>query len=117
MRIRKQDANGDYVAGTGADFYINEPAAVGLLVQTRLLLLLGECFYDLSQGTPWFQKIMGKYTATTFDLAIKDVIRKTDGVVSIESYSSQVDAQRKLSVMATINTIYGQTTVDTSVTT
>lgn len=113
MRYRKLDAGGDYTFGhQQADFYRDQPEGVAQAVKTRLGLLTGEWFLDTSDGTPWRTDVLGKYTQSTYDVVIKDRILGTDGVQSLDSYSSALDrATRKLSVSASISTIYGTATV------
>lgn len=112
MRYRKLDANGDYVFGhQQADFYRDQPEAVAQAVQTRLELFTGEWFLDTTDGTPWRTDVLGKYTQGAYDSVIKDRILTTEGVQSIESYSSTLNRQtRNLSVTALISTIYGPAT-------
>ncbi|KUZ78308.1 hypothetical protein [Burkholderia ubonensis] len=113
MRYRKLDADGDYVFGGGAaDFLVNSPETVAQAVLTRLRLLRGEWFIDMTVGMPWATDVLGKYTGGTYDAAIRQRILGTQGVTEIASYSSSVDPEtRTLTVAATINTIYGTTTV------
>lgn len=112
MRYRKLDANGDSTFGSGfTTFLINTPETVAQAVKTRLLLLTNEWFLDTSEGTPYATNILGKGTETLYDLAIQERIFKTEGVNTILSYSSNLSAQRSLTVEATIDTIYGQTTI------
>ncbi|MBB3006049.1 hypothetical protein [Cupriavidus alkaliphilus] len=112
MQYRKEDADGDYVFGGGsADFYKDVPEAVGQAVVTRLRLARGEWFLDITEGTPW-EQVLGKYTSGTYDAAIRQRILGTQGVLSLASYSSTLNSEtRALSVTATINTIYGPTTI------
>jgi len=112
MRYRQLDANGDYMLGQNA-FLVNSPQAVAQAVQTRLALWLGEWFIGVTDGTPWDQQILGKnLTGRNPDAAIKQRILSTPGVTEIVSYSSNFDGNaRTLSVNATINTVYGQTTI------
>lgn len=112
MRYRKLDANGDYVIGTGSDFYVDQPEAVAQAVLTRLSLWTGDWFLDSTEGTPYRGDVMGKYNQISHDAAIKQRILQTPGVDSILSYSSSFDGNtRALSVSATIDTIYGQATI------
>lgn len=106
MIYRRLDSNGDYQVGL---FLANTPAAVAQAVQTRLLLWRGEWFLDTTDGTPWLQGILGHNT--NYDLEIQRRILDTPGVTEIIRYSSNVNSARELSVTATINTIYGQATV------
>lgn len=115
MKYRKLDASGDYVLGSGADFLQDTPETVSQAVRTRLALWTGEWFADISDGTPWDTEVLGKYTSLTRDAVIKERILGTAGVVSIDEYTSIFDGNtRALSVVATITTAYGTTTVDTT---
>jgi len=113
MKYRKLDSKGDFTLGTGTDFYQNVPAAVGQAVQTRLRLFTSEWFLDSTEGTPWRTDVLGKYTAQSYDSVIKARILGTQGVRQIRDYSSSVDpVKRSLSVAATIDTIYGSTSLN-----
>jgi hypothetical protein len=105
MIYRALDANGDYQIGV---FLADSPAAVGQAVVTRLMLWKGEWFLDVTDGTPWLQDITGNNT--NYDFEIQSRILDTPGVTDIVAYSSTV-VNRRLSVTATINTLYGQTSV------
>lgn len=120
MRYRKLDANGDMIFGHGSgDFWFNQPEAVGQSVMTRLLLFSGEWFLNTVEGTPWGGfplndlvvqqgQILGVHTQLSRDAAIRQRILTTSGVVTINSYASQVDPDtRTFAVQATIDTIYG----------
>ena len=110
MRYRQLSPTGDYRFGHGSsDFYVNIPAAVGQACVTRLKLLRGEWFLDLTVGFPVGTQVFvegGKFTA---DRAAQAVILGTQGVKRIVSYSSSIDANRRWTVDAVIDTIYGQT--------
>ena len=116
MRYRKLDANGDYVIGTGADFYTNEVAAVAQAIRTRLRLWLGEWFLDTSDGTPWLQDALGQFGKTAIDAILRARILATPGVTEITAYGSQFDGNsRTLAISATVSTIYGTITIQESV--
>ncbi|SDV49072.1 hypothetical protein [Chitinasiproducens palmae] len=117
MRYRKLDANGDYVfGGQQADFYRDQVDGIAQAVRTRLALLTGEWFLDITEGTPWHTDVLGKYTSAVYDSAIRNRILSTDGVNSIESYSSTVDRDaRRLTVSVQIDTIYGATTLQETI--
>jgi len=113
MRVRAQDANGDYTFGHSiANFLINSNAAVAQTVQTRLLLWEGEWYLDLTAGTPWLQQVLGAHTRSVYDAAIQERTLATVGVNSIDKYSSSLDPRsRKLTVQMTISTQFGQVAV------
>jgi hypothetical protein len=118
MRYRALDANGDYSGGRGqGNFLINSPACVAQSVLTRLKLWQGEWFLDLTAGTPWLQKVLGKNSKKTYDLAIRARVLGTQGVTAITSYSSTLDtAKRILTVSIEIMTQFGSATVETALT-
>lgn len=115
MRVRKQDADGDYVFGHGEqDFYVDQAEGVGQDALTRLRLWQGEWFLDTTTGTPYFTQILGKVPQEIADQAIQKRVLETPGVQNFASYFSSFDsAKRELTVTMTINTIYGQTEVST----
>ena len=106
MKYRALDIDGDYQIN---QFYINEPAAVGQAVLTRLKLWLAEWYLDVTDGTPYLQDILGYNTL--YDLEIQERILGTPGVVEITDYNSVVSANRRLSVIAQLTTIYGITSI------
>jgi hypothetical protein len=124
MRYRKQSSDGDFQFGHGsADFWRNAPDAVGQAIKTRLLLFRGEWFLDLSEGTPWggfpFNdlvvsqgQILGAHTQLTRDLALKERILDTPGVLTIIDYSSSFDSSdRSFNASMKVDTIYGAVSI------
>lgn len=110
MRYRTQDASGDYTLNT---FLVNSPEAVGQAIKTRLALITGEWWLNINEGTPWRTQVLGKYTTNSYDAVLKSRILKTQGVLSIDAYDSQLDRNtRALAVSATVTTIYGKTTIE-----
>jgi hypothetical protein len=113
MRYRQLNPQGDSTFASGfTQFLVNSPAAVAQAVQTRLLLMTGEWFLDVTDGTPYSTQIIGKNTTTLYDAAIQARILGTIGVTGIVSYSSNRNpATRAVTVNAQINTIYGATPI------
>ncbi len=109
MRYRQLDANGDYTFGQGsANFWIDDPEAVAQSIETRLLLWQGEWFLDNTVGMPWAQSVLGYHTGL-YDTIIKSYILATVGVVSIVSYSSVFNPEkRSLTVSGTVLTQYSK---------
>jgi hypothetical protein len=105
---------GDMRFGAGrSDMWIDVPEAVGQAVTTRLRLQQGEWFLDLSEGTPWKTRVLGKRTEDTRDAVIKLRTRQTTGVTDIAAYFSDLNRDtRQYTVQVTINTVYGQTVVE-----
>lgn len=117
MIYRKLNANGDYTFGLQAgNFYKNIPEAVAQAVKTRLGLIQGEWFLDITVGTPYNSRILGAGTVSKYDRAIQEVILSTQGVKRITAYGSSVDpSTRSASVNCTIDTIYGQAVVNAAI--
>ena len=117
MRVRALDADGDMTFGRGnGNFLADSPAAVAQCVVTRLLLKQGEWYLDTTAGTPWSTQILGAGTAATRDVAIKQIVLGTQGMVSIDSYSSTLDpVTRAFTVTMDVTTQYGATTITTTV--
>lgn len=93
--------------------------AVNQAVQTRLLLLQGEWWENLNEGTPLFQQILGiiKQKAgsqSLASLALSARISGTPFVTAVQNVTAVVDATRKLSFSAKIQTIFGVTQVNVS---
>lgn len=113
MRCRRENADGDYTFGQGDDTWlVNSPEAVAQAVKTRFELWLGQWFLDTAAGTPWIQSVLGKQRPDTYSLAIRQRILETQSVSSISEFNTTVNsATRRVSFTATIETIYGTTTV------
>jgi hypothetical protein len=112
MIYRKLDTFGDYTFGRGAsNFLVDSPAAVAQAISTRLKLIQGEWFLDIQAGVPYNTQVLGFGTIPYYDFAIKDAILNTPGVSSIINYSSYID-NRNVTITATVDTIYGQTTIE-----
>lgn len=113
MRYRRENADGDYTFGSGDDTWlINSPGAVAQAVKTRFELWYGQWFLDTTAGTPWIQSVLGKQKPDVYNLAIRQRILETQGVNSIIDFNTNVNTStRRVTFTATIDTIYGTTTV------
>ena len=110
MRYRAMSPTGDYLFGPGSYFLSNSPEAVAQAIRTRVALYVGEWFLDTRVGLDK-ALILGNNTASTRDPEIKQRILGTVGVKSLLSYASRVDERRNFTVSATVDTIYGQITI------
>ena len=113
MRYRKLASDGDFTFGKEqADFYRDQREAPAQAVVTRLRLLAGEWFLDLTEGTPYETGVFGKFTRDTYDPIIRERILGTEGVTEILAYESRFDGEtRTLTISATIDTVYGPATI------
>ena len=111
MKVRKI-LDGDYCLGHGnKELLSDSPETVAQNVMTRLALWQGSWFANLSSGTPWMQQILGKRDLA--EALIKSRILETDGVLQILEFQSIFNPdERRISISAVIETIYGQTTLE-----
>jgi hypothetical protein len=109
MRYRKLDDKGDMAFGHGnPDYHYNTPVCVAQAVVTRLRLLRGEWFLDLTDGTPYAPAVLGKHTRQSYDFVIRRRILETQGVTEIMEYESIYDGEtRGLTINTRIDTVYG----------
>lgn len=114
MRVRRLDAAGDMTFGQGGlNFLVNSREAVAQDILTRLRLIAGEWFLDTEEGTPYGTEILGNVSQAVADAAIRRRIVGTVGVTDITAYSSSI-VGRRLTVAATVDTLFGAVTVETT---
>lgn len=114
MRYRPLDEDGDYTVDV--PFLQDSPACVGQAILTRLLLYQGEWFLDTTDGTPWFQKILGRQYNLDPNTFVKQRILGTPNVTLIVSFSSFFSTSvRNFTMTATVATAFGQSTVTVGV--
>lgn len=109
-RTRRLDENGDPVIS--GKVWIYDIEAVAQTIDTRLKLFAGEYWRDVTDGTPWIDKILTKNNRTnTLQSKItilKDRILQTGGVISILEWTTDLNyTSRNLSVIATVLTEFG----------
>lgn len=93
--------DGDIV--TSGDHFLTGKSATQQAILRRLRLFLGEYFLDGTEGTPWFQAILGKVPAAVAEANIKQRIIDTPDVVSLAAFEFSVDVRiRKISIAASI---------------
>ena len=111
MTVRALDENGDIV--TSGQQFIGGVDEIAQTVSTRLKLFLGEYFRNITDGTPWFEQILGKGPSLeSREAAIKNRIIRTEGVTRLVSFSTDFDLDtRTYSVNAGILTPFGTTQI------
>jgi hypothetical protein len=94
--------NGDIVTSGNKQFlYGQESTANGLY--HRLRMFLGEFFLDVSDGTPWFQSILGKTPQDVAEINVKQRILTSPDVVGITSFTFGSDANaRRVDIQASV---------------
>lgn len=111
MTVRRLDENGDIV--TQGTQFLTGVEEIEQTIRTRLRLFLGEYFRDISDGTPWFEQILGKGTSMSArEAALRNRILRTPGVVRLTSFSTDFNVDtRKYTVTAGALTTFGLLTV------
>ena len=115
MTVRLLDDNGDIV--TSGRQFTSGAEEIAQTIKTRLQMYLGEYFRDITEGTPWWESILGKDgTLSSKEAIIKSRISRTNGVISILSFSTDFDINTRVySVYAAVQTEYGATELTVSV--
>jgi hypothetical protein len=107
ITYRKLDSNGDYIFGQPSIEFLTDTEAVAQAIKTRLLLLYGEWWESTTDGTPFWQQILGSSGAnkSVVDGILQERILGTIGVSSISSFSS-IFASRQYTFKAIVITDY-----------
>lgn len=119
MKVRQLDKNWDYLFGRGTHAYLEGAEAVAQTIKSRLLLLYGEWWENLTDGLPLWQNIIGSRgtpeNLKTVDYLFKDRILGTQDVVSILAYKSKFK-DRVYTFTAAVSTKYGDIVITNDMT-
>ncbi|SPP31638.1 hypothetical protein ARAF_0780 [Arsenophonus endosymbiont of Aleurodicus floccissimus] len=70
----------------------------------------GQWFLDREEGTHWLQSVLGKPYLDAYGMTVKQRILDTQGVTMLIDFNvSQNPTTRKLTISATVQTQYGET--------
>lgn len=110
MTVRLIDPDTGDIVTSGRQF-TSGVEEIAQTVSTRLRLFLGEYFRDITDGTPWWESILGKNgTLSSKEAAIKNRIVRSPGVVRLTSFSTDFNIDtRQYTVTAGILTTFGET--------
>jgi pantothenate kinase-related protein Tda10 len=110
ITYRKLDSNGDYIFGQPSIEFLTDTDAVAQAIKTRLLLLYSEWWESTTDGTPFWQEILGAsgVNKSSVDGILQERILGTTGVNSISSFLSTY-TNRKYTFTASVITDYGTT--------
>ena len=116
MTVRRLDPDTGDIATSGQQF-LTGVEEIAQTVETRLRLFLAEFFRDVTDGTPWFEQILGKGSSLEAkEAAIKNRILRTEGVIRLTKFSTEFDIDtRKYTITAGILTSFGETEIITGV--
>lgn len=97
-------SDGDIV--TSGDHFITGKEETSQACICRLRLFLGEYFLDATDGTPWFQSILGKSSRDIAEANIKQRILSTKGVLAINTFDMDSDPRKRtFTIRATLTDI------------
>jgi hypothetical protein len=108
--VRALDANGDPRRGAGLSNFLTDIDAVAQILATRMRMLQGEWFEDVTAGTPAFQQLLGHPTTSdAVALILRQRILATPYVTGILTMQVVYQpAGRNFSFFATVQTLFGQ---------
>jgi len=120
MLYRKLDENGDMCFGAGKSDFLVDKDAVAQAINTKLNLLEGEWWEDISEGTPMFQSILGAAATDesrqAVDILLKDRIISVPNISTINNFVSSIDSiSRKYTATIDIITTYGVISYSTTI--
>jgi hypothetical protein len=104
--------NGEPQWGQGQGNFVTGIEAVALLIQTRLLLFLGEWFLNLQDGLPLWQILGQNADVSVINALIQQRINATPYVVSSSNVGSQFNQSTgQFSYSAQVQTVFGPLSV------
>lgn len=114
MKYRRLDENGDYTFGRNRQNFLTDIDAVAQAIKTRLLLLYGEWWEDMTDGLPLWQRMIGSVGSDenrqVLDIIVKERIEGTLHVQRVLNYVSEI-SNRKYSFDCLVVTDFGNLNV------
>lgn len=89
MIVRALSPTGDWTFGKGKNDYLSGNPAVAQNIQTRLNMILGECFFATTSGVDWLN-IIGSKNQIALNFAVSTCILNTAFVTGIFQISSKL---------------------------
>ncbi len=107
MIFRNLDVNGDWTFGSGGNNYAVANQAIGLNIQTRILSWVGDCFFALTAGIDWSNRLGSKGQKALLELDLRRSILQAENVTGLNEVSvTQVG--RDFSISFDVQTIYSK---------
>lgn len=105
MIIRALSSDHDFQFGLGLQNYLRNQDAIAENIQTRLLCILNDCFFDKNFGIDWIRLLGTKSTEQEIKLQCRAMILQSYGVVRVNSISVSV-TNRRILLQYNIDTIF-----------
>lgn len=107
MIHRNLTVDNDWTFGKGLQNFTSGRDAILLNVKTRLQSWRGDCFYAETEGVD-YNNFLDRNTKSLLDSDIKRVILRSEGIIKIVSYESELnESDRSVSINTVLLTIYG----------
>ncbi|MEZ5691201.1 MAG: hypothetical protein R3D71_06015 [Rickettsiales bacterium] len=90
MKIRGLDLNHDWLFGRGKNDYLLADSAIALNIKTRILSWVGDCFFDMTAGIDWINRLGKTKQRELLELDLRRIILTSEGVTGIISFNSQL---------------------------
>lgn len=107
MIVRAVDDDKDWQFGKGKNDYKRSLKGLSQHIETRLMSVLGDCFFNTTAGINWFN-LLGAKDTRALSLAVGSVILNTQNVTGLLQLSLNVDAKRKITITYKVQTTLGQ---------
>jgi hypothetical protein len=117
ITVRRLDSNYDPARGNGESDFISDLQALAQIIGTTLRLFQGEWFENLSDGTPLFQKILGKNgkNVNAISLILQQRIRSVPYVTGLSNVNASFNSStRGFSFSCAVQTQFGTVNVTTN---
>lgn len=105
MIFRALDSDNDWKFGRGKSDFLKENSAIGLNIKTRIKSWVNDCFFDMTAGIDWSNRIGSKDQKSLLDADLKRIIITSENVTSLLSFSSTLIG-REYTADFSVETIY-----------
>lgn len=114
MRTILADGNSDILLGSDGNIWtITGPLAIEQACVQAMLALRGEMIHEKDRGMPYFETAWGSSPQIAqFEAAGRATLEAVRGVIRVVSFVAQTDAAQILGYSATIEHVYGVTTIN-----
>ena len=112
MIFRNLDDNDDWLFGRGLNDFVDKNTAIGLNIKTRVLSWVNDCFFELSAGIDWINRLGAKNQSDLLNLDLKRIILQSQDVTGLNTISIDV-TDRQFNVTYDISTVHTESFVNT----
>lgn len=107
MLFRNLDQNGDWTFGNGVGNYVVRNNAIGLNIKTRIQSWVNDCFFALTDGVDWYNRLGTKNQRVLLEQDLRRIILQSQDVTGIIEFDTILN-DRDIQVFYSVQTIYTQ---------